>query len=123
MKKRIGNNSSSAAFIYTKEEQILGLAQVDLRIMPRYSKQVSLSVTVAKDSWGRGITSRLINKCIDYVHAEWKAHVIYLDVFSDNKRASNLYTKLGFVESGEYLLLLTIDEKDHLDFMMYKKLI
>ncbi len=43
--------------------------------------------------------------------------------FSDSKRAINLYTKLGFVESGEYLLLLTIDEKDHLDFMMYKKII
>ncbi len=34
----IGNNSSSAAFIHTKEEQILGFAQVDFRIMPRYSK-------------------------------------------------------------------------------------
>lgn len=53
-------------------------------------------ITVMPSMQGKGIGTALITYCINYALSEGKPH-LSLDVETHNKRALNLYTRLGFV--------------------------
>ena len=55
------------------------------------------NVSVDPEYSGKGIASKLLNKC--YKHFENKRYFhIFLEVFLDNKKAINLYFKQGFIK-------------------------
>jgi ribosomal protein S18 acetylase RimI-like enzyme len=55
------------------------------------------NVSVDPNFTGRGIATELLNECEKYFEIKRYLH-IFLEVFLDNKKAINLYTKQGFVK-------------------------
>jgi len=75
---------------------------------PRIRHTGEFGVTVLKEFWGLGIGSHLISYMIEWAKASNIIRKINLGVRSDNRRAIELYSRLGFVEEGvitrEFLL-------------------
>lgn len=55
------------------------------------------NVSVDPNFTGKGIATKLLNECEKYFEIKRYLH-IFLEVFLDNKKAINLYTKQGFVK-------------------------
>lgn len=96
--------------------------------MPRTRHAGELGVTVAKDYWGMGLGSAMMDHLLDWVRAQKTIRKVNLRVRADNHNAIHLYEKKGFVREGlivrEYLIHgvlhdvlwmgLEIDENDDL---------
>ena len=81
--------------------EVVGNAVLEHERIPRYSHRATLSVTVLRDFWNRGIGTTLVGMIRE--HAERVGtSVISLEVREDNERAIALYKKCGYTEIGIY---------------------
>jgi ribosomal-protein-alanine acetyltransferase len=79
--------------------KIVGNGIIECERAKRYSHRATLSITVLRDYWGRGIGSRLMDMMIKFSR-EHNIDVISLEVRSDNLRAVSLYEKFGYKTEG-----------------------
>nr|WP_308742750.1 GNAT family protein [uncultured Anaerocolumna sp.] len=54
-----------------------------------------------KDMWGKGIGKAALTMILRYAFDELNLHRVFLQVFSFNQRAINLYEKIGFKQEGQ----------------------
>jgi RimJ/RimL family protein N-acetyltransferase len=54
-----------------------------------------------RDMWGKGIGTAALSVILKYAFDELNLHRVTLQVFSFNKRAINLYQKIGFKQEGQ----------------------
>lgn len=54
----------------------------------------------SKDMWGKGIGREAMSLILEFAFNELNLHRVYLQVFSFNERAVNLYKKIGFSHAG-----------------------
>lgn len=75
---------------------------------PRVEHTGEFGITVAREYWGLGIGTRLIETLIDWARESVLIRKINLRVHENNHRAIKLYHRLGFTEEGlisrEYLI-------------------
>ena len=67
----------------------------------RMKHRMSFGISVAKECWGQGVGSALLQTAIDFARSVGIA-VISLEVRSDNARAIALYKKFGFQKIGHF---------------------
>jgi len=67
---------------------------------PRVKHTGEFGISVLKDYWGLGIGTHLISYLIEWAKVSKIIRKINLGVRSDNRRAIELYSRLGFVEEG-----------------------
>ena len=67
---------------------------------PRIRHTGEFGITVLKEFWGLGIGSHLVLYLIKWAEVSNIIRKINLGVRSDNRRAIELYSRLGFVEEG-----------------------
>lgn len=56
----------------------------------------------SKDMWGKGIGTDAMSLILEFAFSELNLHRVYLQVFDFNKRAINLYEKIGFTHDGKF---------------------
>ncbi|MFB5368982.1 GNAT family N-acetyltransferase [Enterococcus faecalis] len=56
----------------------------------------------SKDMWGKGIGTEAMSLILEFAFNELNLHRVYLQVFSFNERAVNLYEKIGFTHVGKF---------------------
>ena len=78
----------------------------------RAQHRASLSVTVRKKYWHRGIGTQMVNHLIAHAR-QGGVSVIELEVRSDNVSAISLCQKMGFERIGVYPKFFRIDGRDY----------
>lgn len=91
-------------------DKVVGNAVLEAERIPRYSHRATLSVTVLKEYWGRGIGTELIKRLIEFAKST-SLSVVSLEVRADNSRAITLYEKFGFKKIGVYEQYFKIGER------------
>lgn len=84
----------------------------------RMAHRAEFGISVAKDHWGRGIASAMLERMIDHAKANGFA-LLNLDVRSDNTRAIRLYEKFGFRVIGTSPAFLKVGEEYADCLLMY----
>ena len=102
---KILNLGKNACFAAVEDGEIIGNITFRGRENRKRLAHVGeIGIVVAKDHWGRGIGKQLIERVI--LHSRKNSiEKISLKVLDTNRRAVELYEKLGFVKEG-----LLIDE-------------
>lgn len=109
-------------FVAFEKGEIVGLAELSRRPLPRYEYRADLMVSIDQDYWSQGIGSQLMRKVITWAKKNWQVHGLYLDVISGNLHAIDLYKKFGFKIVGDIPLLMTISGQDVAGKLMYKEI-
>jgi len=82
------------------DEKIVGGLNFRSSNRPRIRHTGEFGISVLKDFWGLGIGTHLISYLIEWAKASIIIRKINLGVRCDNRRAIELYSRLGFVEQG-----------------------
>ena len=78
----------------------------------RARHRASLSVTVRKKYWHRGIGTQMVSRLIEHAR-QGGISVIELEVRSDNVSAISLCQKMGFERIGVYPKFFRINGRDY----------
>ena len=98
---RFARSEKDIMLVALDGETIVGNGIIECERAKRYSHRATLSITVMKEWWGRGIGSRLMEMMIDFSR-KCGISVVSLEVRADNERAIALYKKFGFEVIGLY---------------------
>ena len=82
------------------EERVIGVLTFSGWIKSRSAHTGELGISVLKEFWGNQIASQMINDFIIWAKNNDKITKIDLRVREDNKKAINLYKKIGFEVEG-----------------------
>jgi RimJ/RimL family protein N-acetyltransferase len=93
------------------DEKIIGALWFKSGNRPRTIHAGELGTAVLKEFWGYGVASALINNLIEWAKKSSIIHKINLRVRSDNLRAIDLYSRMGFSMEGLIKMDLLIDAK------------
>ena len=110
--KRFLEDKRDLMLVATLGERIIGNAVLEHERIPRYSHRATLSVTVLREYWGRGIGTRLLDMITEHAKSVGTS-VISLEVRCDNERAIALYKKCGYREIGVYERFFKIQDEYH----------
>lgn len=96
----LGSPSSKSYLILEKQSQIpigiTSLIHIDLK-----NRNAECIIDLGEKSyWGKGYGREAMQLLLEYAFLEMNLHRVSLRVFSFNKRAINLYEKLGFQYEG-----------------------
>lgn len=64
---------------------------------------------VSRDARGRGLGQKLLARVAEQAHRRWRARFIRLVSYASNKSARAFYTRLGFSEKSDELVLQLAD--------------
>lgn len=99
--RRFSESGRDLMLVALDGDVVVGNAVLEHERIPRYAHRATLSVTVLREYWGRGIGTRLIEMLIDSAKSI-DTSVISLEVRADNGRAIALYERCGFTKIGSY---------------------
>lgn len=81
------------------EDRIVGFSRCEGNSLKRFAHKVEFGVGVLQDYWGFGIGKNLLKESIAWADSNG-IKKITLNVLETNKKAINLYEKLGFETEG-----------------------
>ena len=114
---RFARSEKDVMLVALDGETIVGNGIIECERAKRYSHRATLSITVMKEWWGRGIGSRLMEMMIDFSR-KCGISVVSLEVRADNERAVALYRKFGFETIGLYKKFFKINGEYHDAYLM-----
>jgi RimJ/RimL family protein N-acetyltransferase len=101
------NNSSnkfnSIILIAELNNQVIGLLDFATKGKKKMSHIGELGVSVHPAYQGYGVGQKLIETFLKWAISNEQIEKVFLNVFATNKRAINLYKKLGFIEEGRHV--------------------
>lgn len=92
------------------EDEIIGLCSFEANIRYRIAHHGSISISLLKKHWGKGIAKELMMQGIEFAR-KLGMEIITLEVNSDNHRAIGLYERLGFEKFGTFKRSFKVDEE------------
>jgi RimJ/RimL family protein N-acetyltransferase len=99
----LNENQSSTALIAELENQIAGLLFFIPNTKIKNAHTGEFGVSVHPDFQGLGIGRALIETLLEWATSNPIIEKVYLNVFSTNTYAINLYKDLGFIEEGRHV--------------------
>lgn len=99
----ISSQSSAKGYLIEHKESertvgIISLVNIDYK-----NRSAECIIDIGeKDLWGKGIGREAMGIILEFAFNEMNLHRLYLQVFSFNRRAVNLYEKLGFTLAGKF---------------------
>lgn len=111
--KYLDDISKEEAFIAAKRESkdhmvavylndvIIGCCSLDLHFHEKDKHRAVIGIAIQKPYWDKGIGSILFDELIEIAKNTEGIEQIELDVIANNARAKHLYTKKGFVKTGD----------------------
>ena len=97
------NNNDSIHFAIAASEDDEYLGTVSLKNIDQSAKTAEYVISLRKRAQGKGYGYEATVKILDYAFCQLNLVRVYLNVFSDNKKAINFYEKFGFIYEGEFL--------------------
>jgi RimJ/RimL family protein N-acetyltransferase len=94
------SNKNQAMIVVECKGEHIGFIVATAGVCRRNQHNSSLVLGVAKEWWGQGIGTRLLDN-IEQWAANNHIHRLELTVMKDNSRALALYKKIGFIVEGE----------------------
>ncbi len=100
--------------------EIVGISDVVMK--DKTEKHLGIfGITIAKNTRGQGIGTRLMEMIIDEARRNLpQLEILVLDVFANNDLAKSMYKKFGFVEYGLLLNGIKLENGYADDVLMYK---
>ena len=93
---------------------IIGSCSLDMHPQEKVKHRATIGIAIQKPYWGKGLGSLLFDEMIK-IGKETGLEQIELDVIASNKRAKHLYTKKGFVKTGNLPHELKLKDGSYLD--------
>lgn len=90
-------------------EELIGLASVGSNDKPKTRHVGEVGVTVAKEFWGFGIGTVLMEEVEQWARESGVIRRLELTVHAENERAIRLYEKMGYQKEGKLTRALYID--------------
>lgn len=109
------NSPDNVMLLAKQDGQIIGCASLS-RLPRRMRHRGDFSVSVAREAWGRGIGSRLLEGILAFAR-ENGFSILDLQVRCDNTRAIHLYEKYGFRTLCRYPAFFQMDGRP-IDFYL-----
>ena len=104
------------------ESKIIGSSGISISRNSAKSHAGDFGITILEEFTGKGLGTKLMNKTIEIGTADLGIEMVVLHVFSKNKRAINLYKKMGFKEAGRIKNGIKVGVKYQDDITMVKYL-
>lgn len=115
-KKFISRQSEAENSLYLIAEargRIIGILTLEGNSRPRMKHVAELGVSVTKDYWQKGIGRFLMETALGWAERSPTLRKVFLIVHHQNRRAIDLYLKLGFVQEGVHSKLLYVEGRYH----------
>ena len=109
---RESNNWLIAAYI---DEYLVGSCSLDLHFHKKDKHRATIGIAIQKPYWDKGIGSIFFDEMIKIAKTLEGIEQIELDVAANNERAKHLYTKKGFVKTGDIPHQLKLDDGTYID--------
>jgi RimJ/RimL family protein N-acetyltransferase len=93
--------------------RIVGILTLEGGARPRMRHAAELGVSVERDFWGRGVGRTLLEASLGWAAESPVLRKVFLLVHHENRRAIDLYLKLGFVQEGVHSGLLCVEGEYH----------
>ena len=97
------------------EGKIIGSCSLDLHFHKKDKHRALIGIAIQKPYWDKGIGSLLFDEMIKIAKGLADIEQIELDVISTNERAKHLYSKKGFVKTGDIPHQLKLSDGTYLD--------
>ncbi|MTH55647.1 GNAT family N-acetyltransferase [Bacillus mangrovi] len=81
-------------------KSLVGMLSVSRHVRIRRSHVCSFGISVIKSQHGKGIGGQLMRTMMEWCTSQQGLEKITLEVFSNNKKAIQLYEQMGFKEEG-----------------------
>jgi RimJ/RimL family protein N-acetyltransferase len=106
---RLNNEDNSLFLVAEVDGHLVGTLTLEGHHKARMRHVAELGVSVSKDQWGCGVGRTLLEAAIAWAENCANLKKISLTVHANNRRAVDLYLKLGFVKEGALARALKID--------------
>jgi len=103
--ENIKKENNSIILLAKAEGKIIGIATINSNQKTRTRHVGVLGIVIEKRYWGLGLGRKLMNLLINWAKSNNITKKITLLTNENNKKARDLYKKIGFIEEG----LLTMD--------------
>jgi len=99
---KTNSNPNSLLLIAKLDKKIVGFLFFISHSKKKISHSGEFGVNVRPDFQGLGIGSALIHSLLKWARLNRQIEKVVLQVFATNKKAIDLYIKLGFIEEGRH---------------------
>jgi RimJ/RimL family protein N-acetyltransferase len=93
--------------------RIVGVLTLEGSSRPRMKHVAELGVSVVKDYWGQGIGRAMMEAALEWAESNAILRKVFLIVHQENRRAIDLYLRVGFEQEGVQSKLLYIEGEYH----------
>ena len=90
-------NKKEVFFIIKRDKEIIGRVNASLDLI---NKKAEMGIILRKRYINKGYGIKALIMFLFYLFYFWNLRKVKLEVYSDNKRAVNVYKKVGFKEVG-----------------------
>jgi len=95
--------------------RLIGLLNLQLSAKEKFKHQGMFGMSIQEIFTGKGIGTCLILEMLEWAKQRGDIEKISLEVFSNNKRAIHLYTKMGFKEEGRRIKQAKLRPGEYVD--------
>lgn len=99
--KRFADSEYDIMIVALYGDLVVGNGVIEREKIPRYNHRATLSITVLREYWGRGIGTEIMSRLLSFSR-EAGIRTVSLEVRADNERAVSLYEKFGFAVVGTF---------------------
>ncbi|WP_442600114.1 GNAT family N-acetyltransferase [Neobacillus sp. D3-1R] len=103
------------------DKTIIGFLNFRLSSKKKFQHQGLFGMSIQEAYTNKGIGRALIQELLKWAEADPRVEKISLEVFSNNKRAIHLYSKLGFVEEGRRKKAAKLGPNEYVDDIFMSK--
>jgi RimJ/RimL family protein N-acetyltransferase len=96
-----GEDADRLTFLICLLEDERPIGEVSLSDVDRRNGSAELGILIGEvDEWGKGFGTDAVNAMVDFGFGDLRLERIWLNVWTENKRARRAYEKAGFVHEG-----------------------
>lgn len=110
---RMGAADNSLYLVAEARDRVVGILTLEGGARPRMRHVAELGVSVTKDYWRQGIGRSLMETALGWAGDSPALRKVFLLVHQGNRRAVELYLKLGFVQEGVHSEVLYVEGRYH----------
>lgn len=110
---KLYESNNNVLLVALVNEEVIGTASIHGSQSPKLSHIGEIGIVIAKDYWGYGLGTAMMNEMIKWANESSVLKRLELTVQARNQKARHLYEKLGFTleavmsrgvkDNGEYL--------------------
>lgn len=117
-KIQTGQGNGGLTLVVEFNDQVIGFLSFSRSSYMRLHHAGSFGMGIKPEFGNAGIGTKLLSYFIEWAKQQEGLEKICLDVFSNNKRAINLYKRLGFREEGRQINQIRFKDGSYADIIL-----